>query len=118
MTSFRIVEHDGLDDFLTQVGSSPIGPIDVANPLRGAVDIKLQDWPVVYTLNNVDSTSYTSSSTRLLTNRRRLIASLTSFGFFQVKVNIVFLIGMMALSMRTTSTAVDIKKHLMTSSKN
>jgi len=52
MTSFRIVEHDGLDDFLTQVGSSPIGPIDVANPLRGAVDIKLQDWPVVYTLNN------------------------------------------------------------------
>src|SRR5699024_6983979 len=52
MTSFRIVEHDGLDDFLTQVGSSPIGPIDVANPLRGAVDIKLQAWPVVYTLNS------------------------------------------------------------------
>lgn len=53
MTSFRVVEHNSFDEFLgLSRDRLQIGPIDVANPLRGASDTKLENWPVVYTLNN------------------------------------------------------------------
>lgn len=53
MTSFRVVEHNSFDDLLgLSRDRLQIGPIDVANPLRGVSDTKLENWPVVYTLNN------------------------------------------------------------------
>ncbi len=53
MTSFEIVVRDSFEEFLGLPQSRlRVGPIDVANPPRGTVDPKLENWPVVYTLNN------------------------------------------------------------------
>lgn len=70
MTSFRIVEHDGFDEFFGLSKSrSSIGAVDIANPLRGSVDEKLQNWPVVYTLNS--STEIYIGETRSAISRFR-----------------------------------------------
>jgi len=53
MTNFRIVEHRGYEKlFASSRGEPHIGAIDIANPIRGEIDVRLQNWPVVYTLSS------------------------------------------------------------------
>jgi len=71
MTSFSIVEHRGYQELFTslRVGSG-VGPIDIANPIRGEIDEKLQNWPVVYTLSST-SEIYIGESRNALSRMRQ-----------------------------------------------
>lgn len=71
MTSFRIIEHHGYQDLFTSLRSGPdIGPIDVAHPIRGEIDEKLLNWPVVYTLSST-SEIYIGESRNAATRMRQ-----------------------------------------------